>query len=147
MIEFGQPLSDRTYALRPGAYGVLVDSLSRILVVETNSGRFYLPGGGIETNETAEQALVREFVEEAGLKVACGYEFAAAVQFVHCLDEPNGYRKACSFFLVEPAYESLRTLEEHQVHWLNHEHAQRAVHEDAHRWAIGQIDVDTCLDK
>ena len=142
MIEFGIPLRDRTYVLRPGAYGVLADSLSRILVIEASVGTFYLPGGGIESNETAEQAVVREIMEETGLEVSCGRQFAAAAQFVHCLDEPNGYKKTCSFFLVEQVYDPNQTQGEYRTHWLDLEQAQGAVLEDAHKWAIGQVDVN-----
>lgn len=142
MIEFGNPLSDRTYVLRPGAYGALVDSLSRILLIEASGGRLYLPGGGIEANETAEQAVVREFMEETGLEVSCGRQFAAAAQIVHCLAEPNGYKKTCSFFLVEFVDQRGRERCAYRTHWLDRNHALEAAHEAAHRHAIGLADFD-----
>ncbi|MBT07016.1 MAG: hypothetical protein CMM32_08920 [Rhodospirillaceae bacterium] len=53
------------------AYGLLVRD-SRILISEEKvAGKDILkfPGGGVETNETPEQALRREFMEECSLSI------------------------------------------------------------------------------
>lgn len=52
-----------------------VDSLATVLVIlksrpASQAGRFNLPGGKIEPNETPEQAAVRELKEETGLSPA-----------------------------------------------------------------------------
>ncbi|MBX7066748.1 MAG: NUDIX domain-containing protein [Parachlamydiales bacterium] len=58
--------------IRPGAYALIIQD-GRILLTHINSGPFeglwHLPGGGIEFSETPLQALQRELLEEAGLKV------------------------------------------------------------------------------
>lgn len=45
----------------------------------TNSNRWELPGGKIKTGEDFDTALVREFIEETGLKIQMG-DLVSAVQ-------------------------------------------------------------------
>lgn len=51
-------------------YGVGFDENDRVLLIKDSSSHLWgLPGGGIESGENHEQALVRELSEETGLKL------------------------------------------------------------------------------
>ena len=63
-----------------GAYALILDSEDRVLLVRAGNGRFYLPGGRIEPEETPEQALAREVEEECGLSVRVGESLGEAFQ-------------------------------------------------------------------
>ncbi len=57
---------------RIGAYGVIIHDSKVALVKKAiggYKGKFDLPGGGIEHNETPTDALEREILEEAGIYV------------------------------------------------------------------------------
>ena len=64
------PIPDPTRLRRAAAAAVTFDAQGRILLHRrTDNGRWGLPGGTIETGETAEQAIVREVKEETGYEV------------------------------------------------------------------------------
>ncbi|MCB1134677.1 MAG: NUDIX domain-containing protein [Chlamydiia bacterium] len=57
--------------MRPAAIGIVLDrSQERVLIVKRRDiPGWVLPGGGIDPGETAEQAVVREILEETGYRV------------------------------------------------------------------------------
>ncbi len=58
---------DSKYDFRETCFGIVVKD-GQILLVKKNN-QYSLVGGGIEKNETYEECLKREFVEEAGFSI------------------------------------------------------------------------------
>ena len=60
-------------SVTPCVGGVVIDSQSRLLVIQRRNeparGLWSLPGGRIEVDESAEDAVVREILEETGVSV------------------------------------------------------------------------------
>jgi 8-oxo-dGTP diphosphatase len=62
---------------RLAAYALIADGAGRVLLTREpdrrgEAGPWLLPGGGVEHGEHPEQAVVREVMEEAGLRVRVG---------------------------------------------------------------------------
>lgn len=57
--------------LRPGAAAIIFDPSrqSVLLTRRADNGRWCLPGGGMDPGESAEEACVREVLEETGLVI------------------------------------------------------------------------------
>ena len=63
------------YDSRLAAYAVVVDDRDHLLLAlwnETGQPLWTLPGGGVELEETVEQAAVRELQEETGYEIELG---------------------------------------------------------------------------
>ena len=68
------------YTLRPTVKAIVVDNENNIALLKAR-GHYLLPGGGIETGESAIDALRRELIEEIGCNVDNIKELGISSQF------------------------------------------------------------------
>lgn len=69
MQTFGKRNYDLNYWKRTGAYAVIQNDHQQFLCVEDLDGNLFLVGGGVETDESPERALLRESIEEIGHEI------------------------------------------------------------------------------
>ena len=136
--EFGRRVAGQTYAPRPGAYALLRDAQGRVAVLETPRG-CYLPGGGIEAGETAEDALRREVREECGFEAGRLSRLGEAVQHLFTPGHSSGIRKECVFFQVFVTSAAVRATEpDHVLRWLTLAEAETKMAHESQVWAVRQ---------
>ncbi len=64
-IRIGEKKLDTCYTKRCGAYAIIEREQDKKIAI-VDHGKFFFLGGGLEKDETEEQALKREIIEEAG---------------------------------------------------------------------------------
>ena len=118
---------------RPSVYGVVRDNAACVAIVEAPDGVF-LPGGGIESGESPEQALVREAVEECGWAVSVGALLGQAIQYT------AEFEKQCSFFAMT-LVETVGSPSEpgHRPLWVPDGEACARLSHESHQWAIQEF--------
>lgn len=139
MLQFGEPDSTLDYKARPTAFGLVFHNGKLACVrVDRGEGSYYdLPGGAIDGDETAEQALVREFVEETGMAVRPVSRIAEAAQYFRKSDGAP-VNNIASFWVAERLSldPSAKVEDDHELVWLHPHTALNELRHDAHAWAV-----------
>lgn len=138
--QFGEAQPEREYADRPAAFGIAVRDGEIAVVLVTKPGCapwVDLPGGAIDAGEDAAHAVVREFGEETGLRIAAGSAFAKADQRFLNTDGKT-YNNRATFFAVSVTGEAqeLKVEDDHELAWIKPDDAVRRLRHDAHSWAV-----------
>ena len=139
MLQFGIARPDHVYAPRPTAFGLLMHE-GRLACVRIDRGEdsyLDLPGGARDGDETEREAVVREFREETGLRVAADVRLTEAAQFV---DKPDGraVNNTGGFWtlrLLDPT-PSRKIEDDHELVWLDPVDALSGLRHEAHAWAV-----------
>lgn len=126
------------YVIRPSAYVLVRNSSGEIAIVRTATGVF-LPGGGIETGETPEQAVVREAMEECGFVLRECRSLANAIEIVYSATENACFEKRSTFFTADLREVTLAQEPDHDLLWLKPGDAMDMVSHGSHRWIIDQF--------
>lgn len=138
--QFGEREAGREYRDRPAAFGVVERDGQIALVRVEKPGHpawHDLPGGAIDPGEVAEQAVVREFGEEVGLRVAVGRAYAKADQYFVNTDG-EAFDNLATFFTLELQGEDpgLKIEDDHTLVWKPPHEALEILRHEAHAWAV-----------
>jgi 8-oxo-dGTP diphosphatase len=138
--QFGRPLPGQIHADRPAAFGIAErDSLIAVVRIAKADGGAWAdpPRGATAPGEGAAMAVVREFGEETGLKVAAGEIYARADQLFLNTDG-RAYNNRASFFEVSVVAEAgdLKVEDDHTLDWISPDEALRILRHEAHAWAV-----------
>lgn len=138
--QFGTPEPGRDHRDRPAAFGIAERDGKIALVRVEKPGHppwLDLPGGAVDPGEDAPQAVVREFGEEAGLRVAVVEPYGTADQFFVNTDG-EAFNNRATFFVLEIADEAteLKVEDDHTLVWLAPHEAVEILRHEAHAWAV-----------
>jgi 8-oxo-dGTP diphosphatase len=101
---------------RPCAYVVAINAEGLIAAVRETSGRIFLPGGGIEPNESPVEAIHREVREELGCRVQLRAYIGQALR--HFAAEGCCQALYATFYAGELG-DAVATDHEHELLWVS----------------------------
>jgi 8-oxo-dGTP diphosphatase len=128
-------MEGRAYVRRPSAYALVRNVEGELAVVRTPHGCF-LPGGGMEPDETPQQTVEREAREECGFVLKPGAVTGKAIQFVYSTEEEEYFEKICEFVNAELVGTVASAEEDHELVWLSLDQAFASLSHESHRWAV-----------
>jgi 8-oxo-dGTP diphosphatase len=136
MHIFGEILDGVNYIERKGAYGITINKLNQVAVIEMPHGDF-LPGGGIEENESEEEALKREFVEETGFSISIGSHICRGIQYGFGPRSGKYLKLVGSFYLITLGNDTgLKTESDHKLVWKSLEELKKSMRIEYQYWAV-----------
>ena len=139
-LQFGAADEGVDYLHRPAAFGLVFHGEKIACVRVTRDTPYYdLPGGAVDGVETEAQAVIREFVEEAGMTVRPIERIAEAGQYFRKSDG-QAVNNVGGFWIAEMlALEPSRKVEDdHELVWLHPRTALAELRHDAHAWAVAR---------
>ncbi len=134
---FGEPVDGLDYQERVGCYAVIVRD-GKVAAVKSK-GAIFLPGGGLESNETMEECLNREMLEETGYELKVERFIGKASRyFLLSKEEPI---LGIGYFYLASLGERVQepTDIDHQLVWVDFTEIDRVFFHSHQVWAIKQV--------
>lgn len=134
--QINQPDPAIIYTSRPGAYGLIMNEAGSIAIIKTSKG-YFLPGGGIEANESEEDCIIRECLEEMGMKIKVLKKISENTYFFSSTNS-NRHLKIIGHFYECQMQNMLDIPSEadHQLIWLKTNEAVTSLYLDNQRQAV-----------
>ncbi len=135
---FGKKEEGKKYQARYGAYIVIHrKEKQEVILVQAPNGAFFLPGGEIEKDETHEQTIAREMLEEVGFKVKIGAYLGEAKEYFYS-SHRDTYFAHPGYFYIADQWEKVAepTEKNNQLHWVTPDDAMLLLKRGSHRWAL-----------
>ena len=131
---------DRDYVDRFGAYIIIArNNDQEVLLVQALNGAYFLPGGEIEGQETKEEAIHREVMEELGFTVIIETYLGQADDYFYSRHRQTYYHHPAYFYAAASWVAQCAPLEDfNRLEWLALDEAEAALKRGSHKWALQQ---------
>ena len=138
MISFGIRDGQQSYPVREAAYGLLIKEAT-IAIVSTPRG-YFLPGGGIEGDETHEACIVRELHEEIGItvKVSSYIMTTRLTDITPSRDYPIDMVAHC-YRVEDTGGREMAVEDDHDLVWMGYEEASYALKLPHQSWVARHL--------
>lgn len=138
MIKFSTNQADKNkkYIQRPGAYAIIENDDNLIAVIKVKT-MYVLPGGGIENEESPEECLKRECLEEIGAEISVLENFSYGSCYFYSTKFNTDMESLGHFFTCKiEKFLDIATEADHELTWLAAEVASELLFLDNQREAV-----------
>ncbi|MGK7377034.1 NUDIX hydrolase [Planococcus sp. 1R117A] len=135
---FGEKIEGIDYQLRKGVYAIIFSpQKNQVATVQLTRGSYFLPGGGLEDNESPEECLKREMLEETGYGLVIGPYIGNAQQLYYSSRTNIAMLNDGYFYLAEIGDKVQEPIEEdHLLKWIPVSEADKLLFHEHHIWAV-----------
>ena len=134
--EFGDILDGQKYRDREAVYGLLYDESGQIAIINTPRG-YFLPGGGIEKDESHQICIQREFLEETGCGIEVGEYIGCGILYGFAPSLETYLKMIEYFYKVSLSGEEQEKKEDdHEMIWIDICEAEKSMLLEHQSWAI-----------
>lgn len=138
-LTFGYKKPTEQYVLRPSCYAIIFNSTSSKIAIIQKGDRYFLPGGGMEGNETKDECLHRELLEELGWAIGIDQYIGNAARYFYAEKEDTYYLNDGFFYIANMAQKQTENCEEdHVLRWISPLLAVELLIHDHQKWAVEQ---------
>ncbi len=135
---FGKKIENIEYFERQCAYAIGFNEKMQIPVIKASTGYFLL-GGGIENEETHEECIKRECLEEAGLSVNVGkFICKGANYFLSPTNKCHFHAIGYFYFITIGDFVCNPTEDDGELLWLSVEECEQKLFLEHQSWAVKQ---------
>jgi 8-oxo-dGTP diphosphatase len=137
---FGKIEENIKYKLRKAVYAIILNNeMDEVFSVKTKNNHYFLPGGGIEKDESPEDALFRELIEETGYAIKVQSKIGEAVRFFHSLNNAPIQNDAAFYFAQLEEKIKVPIAHDHSTEWVRIEEIDRYFVHEHHIWAVFEL--------
>lgn len=137
MKTFGNRNYELEYWKRSGAYAVIQNNDKQFLCVEDLENNLYLVGGRIEEDESPEEALFRESLEETGFQINILKEIGQAEK--HWVSEKYAkysQHNIAILYYCELLNKIAEPIEQEKMKWVNYKELEKFLFHEHHLYLI-----------
>lgn len=138
MIEdvFGEKLPGQQYTDRKGAYAIILNEKNEVATIKLPHG-YFLPGGGIEGEESKVDCLRRECLEELGWEIEINQFVCAASNYHYSIYRKRHLHSIGYFYLATYVKQVMNPVEkDHSLVWMSLDACRLNLFLDHQAWAI-----------